>query len=462
MATNTTKQKTDTNLAQAALNMAAPSNARVETAQMQEPDAEEQALIAERERRAADADQRAIDAADSVDATPAVDPPAPAASTASTGSAGGSGGSPPAKAPEQKAPQPPPAKPAVPPQKQAATAFAIPVRRGRMQRPRRTVIYGPPGVGKSTLLADATIEVDVDDLIVIDVDNGSEALDLPRYNFHPEDTKRGHVPRNLVEFVTAIRALRKGAGAHPFKRVGIDQLGRLELLAQKHILLREQANEGKELPSLESIGYGKGKQILLDEMRAVLHEIDGLIAAGIDVVILAHSQAVKFSNPGGSDFDRYQIKAAPQVADFVFEWADEVGFLHFDDKVIGGGKKGGRAKGTSTGRRILEFDRTAAWDAKARLPLPRSVTVGSASPWSFYRDAIRMAYAMTPADLRNEIENELERIGDAELRPKVEEAVAKVGDNIDKLTAYMQDLRRRDPVAADDAPQQEAADPYAG
>jgi hypothetical protein len=319
---------------------------------------------------------------------------------------------------------------------------AIPTRKGRMRRPRRTVIYGPPGVGKTTLGADATSDPAASDVIMIDIDNGSESLSVERYMFRPEDEYRGHVPRTLEEFIGGIRKLREGR--HPYRRVVIDQLDRLELLTLRYICKRDAAAEGKDaLHSLESYGYGKGKQILLDQMRVVLNELDGLIARGIDVLILAHSATKKFNNPNGPDYDRFVLKCNELVAGYVYEWADEVGFLHFDDRTERADGKRGKSKGTTTGRRIVEFDHSAAWDAKARLPLPKSVQVGSANPWEFYRAALDSAYKMTPAELRGEIGAELERIGDAELAAKVDVEVKKVGDNLDKLTAYMQDLRRR-------------------
>jgi len=350
--------------------------------------------------------------------------------------------------------KPAPAKPAAPP-------FAV--RGGRIRAPRRTVIYGPPGVGKTTLVAD------IQDALFFDMNNGSEALDVQRYQFRHDDPLRGHIPRKLDDIRAANKLLR--TASHPYKCVVYEMLTDLEILCQRHILERDQPDKGqaRQGQSLERYGFSAGKDVLLNEVRAILVELEALASKGIDVVIVAHAVTTKFSNPDGPDYDRYSFKCQPVIAEYLYGWAHEVGFLHFDDKAVTAGGKRGKPKGTSTGRRILEFDHSAAWDAKARLPFPRSIQVPSANPWQFYREALHRAYAMTANDLRAEIEAEIARIGDyvipdggkhagKQWATVVRAEVAAVGDNKDRLTAFMQDLRRRDPVEKEDEPQQKTAD----
>lgn len=347
------------------------------------------------------------------------------------------------------------AEPAVPPGNPPKAAdqgrpapLPFTVRGGRVRKPRRTVIFGEGGCGKTTLVAD------IADSLFVDINNGSESLDVQRYIFRPEDELRGHVPKTWEEVRQMNKTLRETK--HPYKAVIYDLLGDLEHLALKFIVKRDSPQDGKTKgKSLESYGYGAGKQVLLDEMRVLFDEMNLLIARGIDVVIVAHSTTIKYNNPSGPDYDRHVFQCSPLVGPYLYGWADEVGFLHFDDQAVKAEGKRGKNKGITTGRRILEFDHSAAWDAKARLPFPKSIQIPSANPWQFYREALHRAYAMTAADLRQEIANELERIGDPELNPKVDAAVKAVGDNKDKLTAYMQDLRRRPALEKEET--QEAA-----
>jgi hypothetical protein len=342
-----------------------------------------------------------------------------------------------------------------PPAEQAADVAKAPtlaVRTGRIFKPRRIVVYGDPGSGKTTAVSD------IDNVVFFDLNNGSEMLDVRRYAFRPDDALRGHVPNTYDELMSGVRAVYKnpaGVGSVVFD-LWLD----VERLAVAHIIHRDTPSEGRvqKGDSLERYGYGAGKQALFDQCREFLGVLDKLPTRGIGVVVIAHSMVVKKSNPGAADFDRHVIQALDtkdvSMSRYLFGWADEVGYMHFDDRAAKLTKYG-RDKGVTGTNRTIEFDHSATWDAKARLPMPKSVKVASAQPWQFMREALHRAYRMTPSELRQEILDELTRIGDPELAVKVDIEVKKVGDNIDKLTAYMQELRRRDPVEQDE--QQAAA-----
>ena len=305
--------------------------------------------------------------------------------------------------------------------------MAIPVSKGRIKSARRIVIYGVEGVGKTSLAAS------IPKAIMIDADDGSgmfEAVD--RYQFR--DGSAGHVPATFAEITKAIDLI--AAGGHGYETLVIDSLDRVEALMVRHVCDRDKQS------SIEAYGYGKGWQVLLDETRGLLAKLDAVRSAGISVVLLAHAQVKKFTNPAGNDYDRYQLKCSEKVAGFVKEWCDELGFFHFDEGGNAAGQKNPR-KGWSTGRRIVEWDRAAAWDAKCRLPLPSSSDVPAENPWSGIATAIDASFSAGANELIPLILVEIERIGDLILGEKVAKAVAGANGNAQKLQTYLGELRRR-------------------
>src|SRR5688572_27062951 len=70
------------------------------------------------------------------------------------------------------------------------------VKRGVMKEPLRALIYGPPGVGKTTLAAHAPAP------IWLDVEGGSGELDVARYEFR--DEADGTIPRSFTEVLSAV------------------------------------------------------------------------------------------------------------------------------------------------------------------------------------------------------------------------------------------------------------------
>ena len=318
------------------------------------------------------------------------------------------------------------------------------VNKGKLAVAYRYVIYGPEGVGKSSLAADAPAP------IFFDVDDGSANLDVTRYNFH-DGTTGGHVPRSYAAVLDGIEDLR--ANAHEYKTLVIDTADRLESLMWHFILERESGHvtalnkNGKKIASIEEFGYGKGYQLAVDEWRNLCRTLDVLrMAKGITIIVLAHAQIRTFKNPEGEDYDRYSLRINEKAGGFLREWADTTGFACFEE---GAGKLSddGKAKGYSTGKRFLKLLRTATYDAKTRLALPDQVELDPAHPWAPLAQAVADNEAQTPMSLATAIAAELTRLNDAELTKKVNAEVTKATKDNNKgaLSRYLNALAKRQP-----------------
>lgn len=228
------------------------------------------------------------------------------------------------------------------------------------------MVYGVEGVGKSTLGADAPSSV------FIAPEDGVAHLDVASFP-------------GLESFQDALDAVRVLTDEpHDYRTAVIDTLDWLEPLVWQTICRREGWD------NIESPGYSKGHNITPDEWRKLIAALEVMQAKrGLDVILLAHSHIKQFSNPEGNDYSRFEPKLHKFAAAICKEWSKNVLFACFEEFAVK--KKGDiKAKGSSTGRRVLKTERTAAYDAKNRCNLPPELPLSYAA-YAEARDANRPA-----------------------------------------------------------------------
>jgi GTPase SAR1 family protein len=168
---------------------------------------------------------------------------------------------------------------------------------GRISRPQKTVIYGPEGIGKSTLASQFPSPV------FLDTEGGSHHLDITRLP----------APKSWEDVTSAISAL--GSEEHEFRTFAVDTADWLEKLLIEHICQRSNKT------NIEDFGYGKGYIVLAEEFTKFLASLDSLLTRGMHVLLLAYCRIVKFEQPEvAGAYDRYELKLTKQVAPLVKEW----------------------------------------------------------------------------------------------------------------------------------------------
>ena len=219
------------------------------------------------------------------------------------------------------------------------------VRRGRIDTPVRTLLYGVEGIGKTTFAASAPRP------IFVAPEDGAGLLDIER--FAPEDWTQ---LREVVALLTR--------ESHEYGALVLDTLDWIEPLLWRYICDRD----GKK--DVEDYGYGKGYVAAVDEWRVLVNDLERLRAAKrMQIVLLAHSWIKPFKNPEGDDFDRYELKIHNKAAGLLKEWSDVVLFANYETFAAKDAKTK-RVRGVSTGARLCYATRTAAYDAKNRYSLP--------------------------------------------------------------------------------------------
>jgi hypothetical protein len=221
------------------------------------------------------------------------------------------------------------------------------------------LVYGPEGVGKSTLV------LDIEDHLHLDIEQSANQLNTSKY---PEP------PLTLADVYDVIDSLY--SQDHRYKTLVIDTIDRLEALVFAHVVTSQRARpNGGQIQNIEDFGYGKGYQVALDEWRRLVARLDELRAVRkMNVLLLGHTFIKPFKNPDGPDYDRYTLRLNEKAAGFIKEWCDAVLFARFDESTTLVGEKGReRVKGVISGERSLYTVRTAAYDAKNRFSLPEQL-----------------------------------------------------------------------------------------
>lgn len=310
------------------------------------------------------------------------------------------------------------------------------VKRGVIDAPDRIALYGDNGVGKTTLAAGAPSP------IFVDIEDGSGHLDVPRYQFR--DDVDGHVPRTFEEFEAGIVDL--ATNAHPYKTVVIDTMDRLESLLWASMVSRDSGSsrlKGRVIFGVEDYGYAKGYDYAVDEWRKLLLKFDGLRARGMTVILLAHAQVKPFKNPEGEDYDRWSLRLHAKAGGLLKEWVDVNGFVRFEEvsSKLDPKDKAERARGVSTGRRLLCTERQAAYDAKSRWAIPSEIELPSENPWAVFGDALAQAKGLKSTDLARLIEIECSRIGGEEVAARVAEVMKGNEANLPVLHRILNKLK---------------------
>ena len=213
----------------------------------------------------------------------------------------------------------------------------------------KVVVYGPEGIGKSTLAAHFPRPV------FIDTEGSTRHMDVSRTD----------KPSSWTMLMEQVQYIRSDPGV--CSTLVIDTADWAEQLCIASICA------DKKLSGIEDMGYGKGYVYLAEEFGRLLNVLEEIVGHGIHVVLTAHAMMRKFEQPDEMGaYDRWELKLQKKTSALVKEWSDLLLFANYKTLSVATDDKGKKFKAQG-GRRVIYTSHHPCWDAKNRLGLPEEL-----------------------------------------------------------------------------------------
>lgn len=234
----------------------------------------------------------------------------------------------------------------------------------------KILLYGLPGLGKSTLASEMPSPV------FIATTDGLEGLSVQAFPV----AKTAQDVREAIEYLLT--------QDHKYKTVVLDTLGWLEKLIHDEVC-RELSLEIMTGNSMKSY------PLATKRLKEILSSLDELnTKRKMMVCIIGHATIEKFEAPEVASFDRYQLQMNEKAAQIFLQDVDIIGFVN--QKVTVREEKDGFSKTTkATGSsRYVYFDRRPAFEAKQHgYGLPAELQIEEGKGWAAMWEIMKVKFA---------------------------------------------------------------------
>ena len=235
-------------------------------------------------------------------------------------------------------------------EKKAKGALSL-VTRHKKRRPELGILFGPPGIGKSTLFTKAPNPIYIPcerglDFITVDK--------LPR-------------PKDLREFYGFLVALQNDE--HDYKTIVIDTGDGLENLIWERV-----CSEG-HVKSIEEYagGYGKGYTRAREIWTGILNHLTE-ISEKTAVWIICHSHMKSVNDPiVGTPYDAYEMKLQTKSVEIVRQMVDLILFAKMEVVVNKDTPKARKGRGIVTEDRTIYCNPVTGVECKNRFNMPDTI-----------------------------------------------------------------------------------------
>ena len=213
----------------------------------------------------------------------------------------------------------------------------------------KIVIYGPPGLGKTSLAAQFPDPIFVQ--LEMGVPKGYELISFGLL----DNKQKVFKALKFLEFED-----------HPFKTLVIDSVDKFESIISQDIC------QENGWPSISHPGWGKGTDILKVKVEIFLAELERIRKKkGMTIIFICHSKVERFEDPLTQSYNKYDLNLNEKVRSVLYSECDVVLFLNKDadskpdpssSRVIADGSN-----------RFIHCEASPAFIAKNRYDMPKKI-----------------------------------------------------------------------------------------
>jgi len=269
------------------------------------------------------------------------------------------------------------------------------------------VVFGTPGVGKSTFACGAP------GVLALDYERGLSEIGPDRVE--GETTWE----RSLA----LVREVCTMPGDH--RTIVIDTIDKLEDQATDDVC--RVGIKGRSVKSISDFGYSDGFEAQLARWRELLFTLESARDHGREVILVAHVQNKTQDDPQLGSYGKWIAALSRRCWGATHRWADAVLFAQYEQGLIEG-------RVVMTGERVLRTTAGSGYDAKNRWSLPPVLSLS----WDAF--AAARASCQRPA---SEVIAGIRALATEDTRAKAEEYISLAAEDVPRLLAVERKLKER-------------------
>jgi len=175
-------------------------------------------------------------------------------------------------------------------------------RKAVSQNPSTLLMYGPPKIGKTTMLSS------LDKCLIIDTESGSNMIE-------------GHIlnANNRKELIEILKQAREG---HEFKYIAIDTIDKVVQWAEEAVCQENSVQALADLP------FGKGWGLARDKVMNTIHAFKDVCD---HLIIVGHRKTAKAVVEGQATVEPESLDITGRLKNMIMSDSDAIGYVFRDE-----------------------------------------------------------------------------------------------------------------------------------